>query len=121
MRIRDVEKAHAGVSDLLTRLQVIKSTGDAAGAQRIFDEFGTKLDPEWKANILARRERLRLPKLKAFVFPHLKPVVQNGEIVEVTPNAKVTPRCASASMPCSPRTSKRAARWQNHHRQRRRP
>lgn len=83
VRIRDVERAHAGVSDLLTRLQVIKSTGDAAGAQHIFDEFGTKLDPEWKANIVARRERLQLPKMKAFVFPHLKPVVRNGEIVDV--------------------------------------
>ena len=84
VRIRDVERAHEGVSDLLARLQVIKSTGDAAGAQRIFDEFGTKLDPEWKANITVRRERLSLPKLKAFVFPHLKPVLRDGEIVDVT-------------------------------------
>jgi dipeptidyl-peptidase-3 len=84
VRIRDVDKAHAGVSDLLARLQVIKSTGDAAGAQRVFDEFGTRLDPEWKANILARRERLKLPKLKAFVFPHLKAVVRGSEIVDVT-------------------------------------
>jgi hypothetical protein len=27
---------------------------------------------------------LKLPKLKAFVFPHLKPVIRNGEIVDVT-------------------------------------
>ena len=84
VRIRDAQRVHAGVSDLLSRLQVIKSTGDVAGAQHIFDEFGTKLDPEWRANIAARRERLKLPKLKAFVFPHLKPVIQNGEIVDVT-------------------------------------
>jgi dipeptidyl-peptidase-3 len=84
VRIRDVDRAHAGVSDLLARLQVIKSTGDAAGAQRIFDEFGTQLDHAWKANISARRERLKLPKLKAFVFPHLKAVVRNGEIADVT-------------------------------------
>lgn len=84
VRIRDVERAHEGVSDLLARLQIIKSTGDAAGAQRIFDEFGTRLDPEWKANIRARRERLQLPKLKAFVFPHLEAVVRNGEIADVT-------------------------------------
>jgi len=71
------------VSDLLSRLQVVKSTGDAAGAQHIFDEFGTKLEPEWRANIAARRERLKLPKLKAFVFPHLTPVVRSGEIVDV--------------------------------------
>jgi len=84
VRIRDAERVHAGVSDLLARLQVIKSTGDAAGAQHVFDEFGTKLDPEWRANIAARRERLKLPKLKAFVFPHLKPAIRDGEIVDVT-------------------------------------
>jgi dipeptidyl-peptidase-3 len=84
IRIKDNEKVHAGVSDLLARLQVVKSTGDAAGAQRIFDEFGTKLDPEWKANIHARRERLKLPKLKAFVFPHLKAIVRGNEIADVT-------------------------------------
>jgi dipeptidyl-peptidase-3 len=84
VRIKDAERVHAGVSDLLSRLQVIKSTGDAAGAQHIFDEFGTRLDPEWRDNIAARRERLKLPKLKGFVFPHLKPVVRNDEIVDVT-------------------------------------
>jgi len=83
VRIRDIERAHAGVSDLLARLQVIKSTGDVAGAQHIFDEFGTHIAPEWKANITARRERLQLPRLRAFVFPHLTPVVRGGEIVDV--------------------------------------
>ncbi len=83
VRIRDVERVHAGVSDLLARLQVIKSTGDAAGAQHVFDEFGTRLDPEWKANVAARRARLKLPKMKAFVFPHLRPVMRDGELVDV--------------------------------------
>jgi len=84
VRVRDVERAHAGVADLLTRLQIVKSTGDAEGARRIFDEFGTQLDPAWKASVTRRRERLGLPKLKAFVFPHLTPVLHNGELVDVS-------------------------------------
>jgi dipeptidyl-peptidase III len=83
VRVSDTDRMHEGVGDLLSRLQVIKSTGDADAAHRIFDEFGTRLDPAWKANITARRERLKLPKLKAFVFPHLKPVIREGEIVDV--------------------------------------
>jgi dipeptidyl-peptidase III len=83
VRVRDVERARRGVGDLLSRLQVIKSTGDGTSANRIFDEFGTRLDPAWKANIVARREKLKLPKLKAFVFPHLTPVLRGGEIVDV--------------------------------------
>ena len=62
---------------------MIKSTGDGEAANRIFDEFGTRLDPAWKANIAARRERLKLPKLKAFVFPRLVPVLRGDEIVDV--------------------------------------
>jgi dipeptidyl-peptidase-3 len=83
VRVTDVDRAHEGVGDLLTRLQIIKSTGDADGAHRIFDEFGTQLDPAWKTNIASRRERLRLPKLKAFVFPHLTPVLRGDELVGV--------------------------------------
>jgi dipeptidyl-peptidase-3 len=83
VRVNDVDRAHEGVGELLSRLQVIKSTGDADAAHRIFDDFGTQLDPKWKANIAARRERLKLPKLKAFVFPHLTPVVRGDEIVDV--------------------------------------
>ncbi len=83
VRVTDIDRAHEGVGELLTRLQIIKSTGDADGAHRIFDDFGTHLDPAWKANIVARRERLNLPKLKAFVFPHLTPVLRGDEIVDV--------------------------------------
>jgi len=83
VRVTDIDRAHEGVGELLTRLQIIKSTGDADGAHRIFDDFGTHLDPAWKTNIVARRERLKLPKLKAFVFPHLTPVLRGDEIVDV--------------------------------------
>ncbi len=84
VRVRDVQRAHEGAGDLLSRLQVIKSTGDVDAANWIFDEFGTRVDADWKANIVARRAKLALPKLKAFVFPHLRPVLRDGEIVDVT-------------------------------------
>ncbi len=83
VRVNDVDRAREGAGELLSRLQVIKSTGDADAAHRIFDDFGTQLDPAWKANIAARRERLKLPKLKAFVFPHLTPIMRGDEIADV--------------------------------------
>jgi dipeptidyl-peptidase-3 len=83
VRVTDPEKCHRGAGDLLSRLQVIKSTGDTDAANRLFEQFGTHVDPAWKANITTRRERLNLPKLKAFVFPHLTPVLRNGEIIDV--------------------------------------
>ncbi|NIM20148.1 MAG: hypothetical protein GTO51_07940 [Candidatus Latescibacteria bacterium] len=83
IKIRDFEKAREGCGHLLGTLQVIKSTGDQEAAYRLFDRFGTKVNPKWKSNITARKEKLNLPKMKAFVFPHLKPVIENGEIADV--------------------------------------
>jgi dipeptidyl-peptidase-3 len=83
VRVNDIEAAHRGAGDLLSRLQVIKSSGDADGANKLFDEFGTHIEPAWKANIASRREKLQLPHLKVFVFPHLTPVIQNNKIVDV--------------------------------------
>jgi dipeptidyl-peptidase-3 len=83
IKIRDLRKAVEGCGELLEKLQVIKSTGDQEGALEMFGTFGTRVNPEWKKNISTRKAKLNLPKMKAFVFPHLKPVIENGEIVDV--------------------------------------
>ena len=86
VQIRDLDAAREGVADLLGRLQVIKSTGDAEGANALFDRFGTKVNPEWRDNIQVRAAELKIPNATAFVFPQLVPVAggQDGkEIVDV--------------------------------------
>ena len=83
IKIRDLQKAIEGCGELLEKLQIIKSTGDQERALELFDRFGTRVNPDWKANISARKEKLNLPKMKAFVFPHLRPVFKNDEIVDV--------------------------------------
>jgi len=83
VKIRDLPKAVQGCGELLEKLQIIKSTGDEKQALEIFDKFGRRVNPDWKENITARKAKLKLPKMKAFVFPHLKPVIKNGELVDV--------------------------------------
>jgi dipeptidyl-peptidase-3 len=83
IKIRDLQKAIEGCGELLEKLQIIKSTGDQERAIELLDTFGTRVNPDWKANIVARKEKLNLPKMKAFVFPHLRPVFKNGAIVDV--------------------------------------
>lgn len=86
VQIQDLNKARKGVGDLLSRLQVIKSNGDAEAASGLFARFGTKVDVAWRDNIRARAAKLALPNLTAFVFPQLIPVAggKGGkEIVEV--------------------------------------
>jgi len=83
VHITDFAKVRQGLGELLGKLQVIKSTGDAAAAAELFDRFGTKVNPAWKSNITMRKEKLKLPKVKAFVFPRLVPIVKGGELVDV--------------------------------------
>jgi len=83
VQLVDFEKARGGIGALLARLQVIKSRGDGPAAARIFDRFGTRVNPEWRANIRERAARLRLPNKSAFVFPRLEPVMAGNEIKDV--------------------------------------
>ena len=83
VRVRDASKVREGMRELLAKLQVMKSTADYEGAAELFDRFGTAVNPDWHRNIVARLEALKVPKMRAFVFPRLEPVVENREIVDV--------------------------------------
>ena len=83
LKLTNLEGVRNGIGSLLSKIQVIKSTGNRKEAELLFDRFGTRLNEDWKANITARKKKLRAPKIKAFVFPRLEPVLENGEIVDV--------------------------------------
>gem|GEM_PF-715033 len=83
VEINDMAKAHQGVAEILNRLQVIKSTGDAEAATHIFDRFGTKVNTAWRDNIKQRAARLKIPRETAYVFPQLVPAVQGNDISDV--------------------------------------
>jgi dipeptidyl-peptidase-3 len=83
VKVRNASKVREGMRELLAKLQVMKSTADYEGAAELFDRFGTTVNPEWHRNIVARLEALKVPKMRAFVFPRLEPVVESREIVDV--------------------------------------
>jgi dipeptidyl-peptidase-3 len=78
----DLNKAHAGIREILVKLQTFKSMGDKAGAEAFFAEFGTKVNPAWRDDAKARAEALNLPKLRAFVFPQLVPVLGESKFAK---------------------------------------
>ena len=80
--VTDTGRAQMGVGRLLERLQVIKSTGDAAGAADLFERLGTHLDPDIHSNIRRRAARLKIPRHTAFVFPRLVPELKDGEVID---------------------------------------
>jgi dipeptidyl-peptidase-3 len=83
VQLADLDKAHRGVADILQRLQIIKSKGQADAAAQLFDRFGSRVKPEWRHNVRARAAKLKLPNKTAFVFPRLEPVVEAGQIKDV--------------------------------------
>ncbi len=82
-RIRDMEKVRTGWAELLGKLQTMKSTGDYKAAAALFDQFGTHVNPDWYRDIVGRLEALNVPKMKAFVFPRLEPVLDGNQVVDV--------------------------------------
>ena len=82
--LTDLARAREGVAEILDTLQTIKSTGDERAASALFDRFGTRLDPDIRKDITRRAERLRIPRVTAFVFPRLEPVMSGGAVVDAT-------------------------------------
>lgn len=75
VQINDVQKARTGVGEILTKLQTFKSNGDKEGVEKLFADFGTKVNKDWQADAKARMDTLNLPRARAFVFPQLVPVM----------------------------------------------
>jgi dipeptidyl-peptidase-3 len=84
VQITDVAKAREGVKELLIKLQTFKSMGDGEAAAAFFDQWGTKINKAWQADVKARLDALALPKETAFVFPKLVPVLAESKTAKVT-------------------------------------
>lgn len=74
-----------GVGRLLADVQRIKSEGDYAAAQKLFDTYGVHFDPALRDEVVARVDKLDLPSYTGFVMPKLTPVTDaNGVMSDVT-------------------------------------
>jgi dipeptidyl-peptidase-3 len=81
----DPQAFREGVGRLLAEVQRIKSEGDYAAAQKLFDTYGVHFDPALRDEIVARVDRLNLPSYTGFVMPKLTPVVDaKGQMTDVT-------------------------------------
>jgi dipeptidyl-peptidase-3 len=73
-----------GVGRLLSDVQRIKSEGDYAAAQKLFETYGVHFDAKLRDQVVARVDKLNLPSYTGFVMPKLTPVTgPNGEITDV--------------------------------------
>ena len=65
---------HEAAGRLLAEVQRIKSMGDYAAAQKLFDDHGDHFDPALRDEVVARYDKLGVPSYTGFVQPRLTPV-----------------------------------------------
>jgi dipeptidyl-peptidase-3 len=81
----DVEAFREGVGRLLAEVQRIKSEGDYAAAQTLFERYGIHFDTALRDEVVARVKALNLPSYTGFVMPRLEAERNaHGEITDVT-------------------------------------
>lgn len=72
VQVNDYEKLRTLFGRLLAEIQRVKSEGDYAGAQKLVENYGVKINPELHKEILERYQKLNLAPYKGFINPVYK-------------------------------------------------
>jgi dipeptidyl-peptidase-3 len=84
VQINDYMKLRDLFGQLLREVQRIKSQGDYAAAQNLFETYGVQVDKDIHQEVLARSEKLNIPPYGGFINPKYVPVTdENGEITDI--------------------------------------
>ncbi len=81
--VNDYERLRELFAELLHEVQRIKSEGDFEAGKRLIETYGVKVDPALHKEVIDRYAELRLEPYSGFVNPIYKPVMEDGEIVDV--------------------------------------
>lgn len=81
--IHDYDRLRELFGELLREVQRIKSEGDFAAGQTLVETYGVKVDPRLHDEVLERYAKLKLEPYSGFINPTYRPVMENGEIVDV--------------------------------------
>lgn len=84
-KVVDFEEMRRGVGEILSKLMVIKATGDYEGAKALIEEYGLKFDTALRDEVLERSRAIGLTDYTAVVFPRLTPVYDaDGNIEDIS-------------------------------------
>jgi dipeptidyl-peptidase III len=81
--INDYLKLRKLFGQLLIEVQRITSTGDFEAAKTLVETYGVKIEPALHKEVKERYDKLNIPPYKGFINPVLKPVINNGGIVDI--------------------------------------
>jgi len=83
LRVSDYSKMRQGVGELLAELMRIKGEGDYEAIKRLVGNYGVKLNPAWRDQVIQRAARVGLPTRTAYISPLVEPVKDAaGKIVD---------------------------------------
>ncbi len=82
--INDYQALRGLFGQLLRELQRIKSEGDYEAIKALVENYGTQVDADLHREVLQRFADLDVAPYKGFVNPVLTPVMEDGEIADVT-------------------------------------
>jgi dipeptidyl-peptidase III len=69
--------------ELLAELQRIKATADKKALQALVEKYGSRINPAWRDEIVARNKALALPRIVATLAPMLTPIKDaSGRVVD---------------------------------------
>lgn len=77
----DDAKMREGVGELLSKLMVIKATGDYEGIKALVQKYGIKFDPKLRDEVVARVKAADVPSVIFMLSPRLVPTLDaKGEV-----------------------------------------
>jgi dipeptidyl-peptidase III len=80
----DYDKMREAVGELLSKLMVIKATGDYEGIRELVTQKGIKFDPKLRDEVAQRVKAADVPAVLFFNAPRLVPVVDDkGQVTDV--------------------------------------
>lgn len=82
--IKDYQKMRELFGELLKEVQRIKSQGDYAACQKLFETYGIQVDQAIHEEVLRRSETLNIPPYGGFINPHYAVIKdEKGEITDI--------------------------------------
>lgn len=84
VKVVNYEKMHEMVGKLLAEVMRIKAEGDLAGAKKLIDTYGLKIDTALRDEVIERIKHLDVASYIGFVMPEYEPVKDaSGAITDV--------------------------------------
>jgi dipeptidyl-peptidase III len=88
LTVPDYAKMREAVGELLSRLMVIKATGDYEGIRALVQQKGIHFDPKLRDEVVRRVKAVDVPTVMLLNSPHVVPVLDaKGEVVDLKEDA----------------------------------